>query len=42
MKNKGKEYAGVQIYITDYTKVNLTEIQFRFVRLVFRATCQRV
>ncbi|VAW24914.1 Protein YzbB [hydrothermal vent metagenome] len=32
MKNKGKEHAGVQIYITDYAKVNLTEIQFRLVQ----------
>ncbi len=32
MKNKGKEYSGVQIHITDFSKVKLTEIQFRLVQ----------
>ena len=32
MKNKGKEHHGVQIHITDYKTVNLTEIQFRLVQ----------
>lgn len=29
MKNKGIEHHGVQIHITDYETINLTEIQFR-------------
>ncbi|MEN8249476.1 MAG: DUF1343 domain-containing protein [Bacteroidota bacterium] len=32
MKNKGKEHFGAQIFITDFNKVNLTEIQFRLVQ----------
>lgn len=30
-KNKGKEHSGVQIHITDFEKVKLTEIQFRLI-----------
>lgn len=31
MKKKDEEHSGVQIHITDYNKVNLTEIQFRLI-----------
>jgi len=31
MKKKGIEHSGVQIHITDYEKVKLTEIQFRLI-----------
>lgn len=31
MKKKGEEHSGVQIHITDYKKVKLTEIQFRLI-----------
>lgn len=30
MAQKGEELSGVQVHITDFQKVNLTEIQFRF------------
>lgn len=32
MAKKGKELEGVQIHITDFSKVNLTEIQFMFLQ----------
>ncbi|MDX9883630.1 MAG: DUF1343 domain-containing protein [Prolixibacteraceae bacterium] len=32
MKNKGKEHSGVQIHITDFEKVKLTEMQFLLVQ----------
>ncbi len=31
MQHKGIEHSGAQIYITDFDKVNLTEIQFRLI-----------
>lgn len=31
MKKKGEEHSGVQIHISNYKKVNLTEIQFRLI-----------
>lgn len=31
MKKKGEEHSGVQIHITDFEQVNLTEIQFRLI-----------
>lgn len=30
MHHKGTEYAGVQVYVDDFSKIPLTEIQFRF------------
>lgn len=30
LPNKGKEYAGVQVHITDYDSIRVTEVQFRF------------
>ncbi|MEN8138545.1 MAG: DUF1343 domain-containing protein [Bacteroidota bacterium] len=34
-KNKGNELSGVQVHITDYQKVNLTKIQFKFAEVLF-------
>ena len=31
--NKGNELSGVQIYITDYEKVNLTKVQFKLIEI---------
>ncbi|MCK5824182.1 MAG: DUF1343 domain-containing protein [Ichthyobacteriaceae bacterium] len=33
--NKGKELSGVQIHITDFEKVNLTKIQFKFAEVLY-------
>jgi len=33
MPKQGKQLHGVQVYITDYTKVALTEIQFRLLEV---------
>lgn len=35
MSNAKKEHSGVQVHITDYEKVNLTEIQFRFAEAAY-------
>ena len=34
--NKGKELSGMQIYITDYEKVNLTKIQFKLIEVAHK------
>lgn len=34
MNGKGNEYGGIQVYITDYEKVKLTEIQFYFAQIL--------
>ncbi|MBV6646774.1 MAG: DUF1343 domain-containing protein [Cyclobacteriaceae bacterium] len=36
MKNKGKEYHGVQVYFTDFLEAPLTEIQFRFLEIAYQ------
>ena len=36
MANKGEELKGVQIHITDYKTVNLTEIQFYFLEIAHK------
>jgi len=33
LAHKGEEFSGVQVYFTDKEKVNLTEVQFRFVEV---------
>jgi uncharacterized protein YbbC (DUF1343 family) len=32
-KNTGKQLSGVQLHITDFEKVNLMELQFRFLEV---------
>ena len=34
--NKGKELSGMQIYITDYEKVNLTKVQFKLIEIAHK------
>ncbi len=34
--NKGNELSGMQIYITDYEKVNLTKIQFKLIEIAHK------
>ncbi|MCK5824873.1 MAG: DUF1343 domain-containing protein [Ichthyobacteriaceae bacterium] len=36
MKRRGVDHEGVQVYITDYNKVNLTQIQFRFIEVAYK------